>query len=82
MGSRSGSVESQLSLGQVPIKSRANPREVQVGFCVSLSRVRRFKNEILKVLTSFVDLKTVNHFLKIKEKFLVKKIKLVDHYFT
>jgi hypothetical protein len=36
-----------------------------------------------RVLAGFIDLKTVNHFLKIKEEFSVNgKIFSIDYYFT
>jgi hypothetical protein len=47
---------------------------------LSLDRIRRFMNKMLKVGKWFTVLKTINHFLKIKEEFSVKgKVFSVDY---
>jgi hypothetical protein len=67
-------------LGQVPVKSWASPRRVQVSInsqaglsqvltrsSASFGKVRQFENKMLKVEKLFTIFKTINHFSKIKE---------------
>jgi hypothetical protein len=76
-------VKFRVGPGQVPSWSRAGPGQVPVRSRVSLGRVCQFKNEMLKIGNWFTVLKTVNHFLKIKEEFSVKgKMFSIDYYFT
>jgi hypothetical protein len=50
---------------------------------MSLGRVRRFDNEMVKVGKRFIVFKIVNYFSKIKKEFSVKtEMFSANHYFT
>ena len=80
--SRTSPERSQASPERVPGRSRSSLGQVPIKFRVSLGRVHQFENEMLKIENWFTVFKIVNHFLKIKEEFLVKgKMFSVNYYF-
>jgi hypothetical protein len=83
VGSGEVSGRSQAGVKRVPSRCRAVPGQVPGGSWVGLGMVHRFLNEMLNIKKWFTIFKTVNHFPKIKEEFLVKgKLFSVDYYFT
>jgi hypothetical protein len=78
-----GSVQVQSGLRQVPTRSQAGLGQVLPVSWAGLGRIRRFENEMRKLIKWFTIFKTVNYFPKIKEKFSIKrKIFSTDYYFT